>query len=509
MVSDTGIGMSEEVRARLFRKFSQADASITRRFGGTGLGLAVAKQLVELMGGEIGVESTLGRGSQFWFDIPLANAASPTIGRRALPEKLAQLRVLIVDDIEMNRRVLTGQLGALGIEATTSTIDGLQAMAELERAWHQGRPFDLAIIDQRMPALSGAALVRHIRDVPEIAETKLVLASSGGTNALQAEELALIDAILIKPIREQSLLDSFARLFGSPVAPDGSEGAGESTQLATTPLHILVAEDNKINQELTALLLRHAGHEVDVVENGEQAVEAVRGWTYDLVLMDVQMPVLDGVQATERIRALPPPANRIPIIAVTAHAMAGEREEYLAAGMDDYLAKPIEPRILLAKLAALSAGNTGAMAIAEPEAIPDAVLDKAQMASLAAHLPPGNVRQLLALFLDQINANVVSIAALLDRGDLAALAREAHTLAGASGNIGALRLSRCAREIGVTCKARDAEAATRQVERLEMVAEETSAAFRDWLATANNCSRPTLRAKRSPRRRRASASQGI
>jgi PAS domain S-box-containing protein len=217
-VVDTGIGMSEEARAKLFQKFNQADGSITRRFGGTGLGLAVAKQLVELMGGAIGVDTALGQGSQFWFEIPLAPAASPTIGRRELPEKLAQLRVLIVDDVEMNRRVLTAQLGALGIAADTA-IDGFEAIAELERGWHQGWPFDLVIIDQRMPALSGDALVRRIREMPEIAETKLLLASSGGVDALSDEARAAVDAVLIKPIREQSLLDAFVRLFGSSAAP--------------------------------------------------------------------------------------------------------------------------------------------------------------------------------------------------------------------------------------------------------------------------------------------------
>ena len=364
-VTDTGIGISDEMQASLFQKFSQADESITRRFGGTGLGLAVAKQLVELMGGEVGVESTLGQGSRFWFEIPLGNAASPPISRGVLPEKLTELRVLIVDDVEMNRRVLTGQLGALGIAATTSTMDGFQAVAELERAWHQGRPFDLAIIDQRMPALSGDALVGRIRAMPEIAETKLLLAFSGGTYAVPSEALASVDAVLIKPIREQSLLDAFVRLFGSSPASSTSicriDSAG---QTATRPLHVLIAEDNKINQQLAAVMLRHAGHEVDVVENGEQAVEAVRRGAFDAVLMDVQMPVLDGKEATRRIRALPPPTNRVAIIAVTAHAMAGAREEYLALGMDAYLAKPIDPVTLLEKLASFARSQAPAPAAA-------------------------------------------------------------------------------------------------------------------------------------------------
>ncbi|HVB15483.1 MAG TPA: response regulator [Stellaceae bacterium] len=335
VVTDSGIGMSEEVQANLFQKFSQADGSITRRFGGTGLGLAIVKQLVELMGGEIGVDSALGRGSRFWFEIPLAPAANPTIGRRALPEKFAQLRVLIVDDIEMNHRVLAGLFGALGGTAA-SAFDGRQAMGELDRAWHEGRPFDLVIIDQRMPELSGDALVRRIRGTPGIAETKLLLASSGGGHALSPETQAMVDAVLIKPIREQSLLDALARLFDSAAPPPVTRESGwREGKEPARPLHILVAEDNKINQQLAAMLLRNAGHRVDIVENGERAVETVRDGAYDIVLMDVQMPILDGMEATRRIRALPPPAGRVPIIALTAHAMAGDREEYLAAGMDD------------------------------------------------------------------------------------------------------------------------------------------------------------------------------
>jgi signal transduction histidine kinase/DNA-binding response OmpR family regulator len=476
-VADTGIGMSDEARAKLFRKFSQADGSITRRFGGTGLGLAVAKQLVELMGGDIGVETNLGQGSRFWFEIPMATAASPTIGRRALPEKLAQLRVLIVDDVEMNRRVLTAQLGALGIVPATA-IDGFEAMAELERAWHQGRPFDLVIVDQRMPAMSGDALVRRIRDMPEIAETKLLLASSGGTETFPEEARATVDAVLIKPIREQSLLDAFLRLFGSSGAPQGAApDFPDIAPAATASLHVLVAEDNKINQQLTAMILRSVGHEVDVVENGEQAVEAVRNGAYDVVLMDVQMPVLDGIEATVRIRALPPPANGITIIAVTAHAMTGAREQYLAMGVDDYVAKPINARSLLGKLAGLSTRPSVDTARDDP------ALDCPQLESLAAHLPADSVRQLLTSFPDQIDSQISSIEALSAVADLAALAREAHTLAGCSSNFGARRLSRLARELKAACEDADADGAARVVARLRAAAGEVSAGLSDWLAT--------------------------
>ena len=293
----------------------------------------------------------------------------------------------------------------------------------------------------------------------------------------------MLDAILVKPIREQSLLDAFVRLFSSAATPPGPTAVVFGIkQAATRALHVLVAEDNKINQQLAAVMLRHVGHKVDVVENGEEAVEAVRTSAYDVVLMDMQMPLLDGMQATERIRALPPPANRVTIIAVTAHAMAGAREEYLAAGMDDYLPKPIEPGILFSKLAAVFAVDGASATTDNPEAMRDAVLDHAHLASLAVHLPAENVRQLLLLFLDQIEAQIVTLEALSAGGDLAALEREAHTLAGSSGNVGALRLSGLARGIEAASKDADAERVARLARGLDSVAKEAAAGLRHWLA---------------------------
>ena len=491
-VADTGIGMSEEVRLNLFQKFTQADSSITRRFGGTGLGLAISKQLIELMGGRIGVESVPGRGSVFWFEVPLTRSGNPTVARNSLPERLAELRVLLVDDTEMNRRVLTRQLAGFGIAASTAE-DGFQALAELERAWHRGQPYDLVIIDQMMPGLSGDALAHRIRSIAGIAETKLLIASSAGVYGLTGGTQATVDAVLVKPIREQSLLDAFARLFGAPAGiaatVRGAATAPVAVKQPSRTLRVLVAEDNKINQQLAAMLLRNAGYEAQIVENGEQAVEAVRNGCHDLILMDVQMPVLDGVQATKRIRALPPPKGEIPIIALTAHAMAGAREEYLAVGMTDYLSKPLDPSALFAKLAAVAAAAHASLAAAEAAdaaatpAAPDAIadFDPAQLVALEKHLSAADVARFAGMFLSQIDEEVHKIAAQAADGDLQPLAHQAHNLVGIAGNVGATRVSRLARELEAVCRAGDANAARVLSAAVAEATKGASSACGSWL----------------------------
>jgi signal transduction histidine kinase/CheY-like chemotaxis protein len=485
-IVDTGIGMSEAVRGKLFEKFSQADTSITRRFGGSGLGLAICKQLIELMGGEIGVDSTLGFGSRFWFELPLQPAVNPTVERRALPGKLAGLDVLIVDDVQMNRRILARQLAGFGIVAT-STDDGFAAMAELERAFHQGKPFDLVIIDQMMPGLSGEALAHRIRSTPGLAETKIVIASSAGRHGLAEGTSAIINAVLTKPVREQSLLDAFAQLFGfagvrrtePPRAPLPAQGP------AGRPLRILLAEDNKINQQLVTMLLRKAEHQVDVVENGELALEAVRGADYDVVLMDIQMPLLDGVQATKRIRALPPPKNAVPIIAMTAHAMTGAKEEYLAAEMDDYLPKPIDNGELFSRLNDVAAGIVGrgrGPALVAADCLPRVAIDPARLDMIAEVMTGGEpLGEFVDVFLVNTAERINQIRRLLDCHDLGGTGREAHTLLGTAGNFGALRLSRIAEELRAACDAEDAHLARDVADRLTEAWDATSAAMRAWL----------------------------
>ncbi|MGB8841644.1 MAG: response regulator [Aliidongia sp.] len=358
-IIDTGIGMPEELGSRVFERFSQADSSATRRFGGTGLGLAICKDLVELMGGRIGVVSRPGAGATFHFEIPLAPAHASVPSRNALSAHFKGTRALAVDDIGMNLEILSRQLAELGI-ATTICKDGFEALAEIERAWHRGKPYDIVFLDQMMPGLSGQSLAARIRAIPSLADTKLVLVSSAGSQELKKGTTKVLDAVLDKPLRQRDLFDCLARLFAQPqraerrAAVDLAAFQVDAVSSATRPvtgLRILLAEDNKINQLFAESMLTNAGHSVYIVENGLLAVDAVRRGNYDLVLMDVQMPELDGVQATRQIRALPPPKCNLWIIAMTAHAMSGDRETYLAAGMDDYVSKPIEVPILLAKLA--------------------------------------------------------------------------------------------------------------------------------------------------------------
>jgi PAS domain S-box-containing protein len=349
-VIDTGIGMTEATIAKLFEKFTQADSSTTRHYGGTGLGLSISKQLTELMGGTLSVSSRLETGSTFVFDLPLAQAAAAAAP--ALPSSLAGRRVLVVDDVEINRRLFAHQFQGFGLLVTT-VAEPAAALAELERAARGGEPYEIAVLDDRMPSMDGRTLAQRIRGLKLPCVPKLVLASSAAE--ADAGEPGLIDAIVTKPVRRQTLLDRLTSLQRLPA--DASAPVSPARRVSAQ-LRILLAEDNVINQRVAAGLLRNAGHHCDIAKNGEEAVRAVERQDYDIVLMDVQMPGMDGLQATRLIRMLKPPKNAVPIIAMTAHAMKDVRENYLAAGMNDYVFKPITPANLLEKLAAFAAVPT-------------------------------------------------------------------------------------------------------------------------------------------------------
>ncbi|HYG85155.1 MAG TPA: response regulator [Azospirillum sp.] len=431
-VRDTGIGIAESDRVRLFSMFSQVDATAARRHGGTGLGLAICKRLTELMGGAIGVDSTPGCGSTFWFTVPLERTAPP-----ADPAKRwADRRVLVVDDAAVNREVMLHQLVVFGIDAAAAAT-AEEALALLTGAVAAGHPFEAAILDHRMPGITGPELAAQIRTTTGLEGLRLALASSQHG---APPPTVPVDAQLPKPIRLEALKACLVRLLDGDVATAEvrPENTGAAPTLAPRRCRVLVAEDNPVNQQLTLALLRRAGHVAEAVASGTEAVAAVRAIPYDLVLMDVQMPEMDGLEATRTIRRLPGPAACIPIVAMTANAMRGDDALCYAAGMDGYLAKPIDPEHLLATVAR-SAKRGGAQAIApavEPRVSIPRPEDAAKLAELRDALGDEGFETLLGTFFRDVPLHIVGMRDALAAGDLASAEREAHTLKGMAGNVG-------------------------------------------------------------------------
>ena len=345
-VADTGIGISAHGRARLFEPFSQADTSTTRKYGGTGLGLAICKRLSEAMGGAIGVDSEPGRGTTLWFTVEVGVAAESA---PSPSQTLCGRRVLVVDDQPLGRRILREQLGAWGI-TVEEAADGPSALGQLRAATATGVRPDAV----QMPGMDGLQLTVAIAADPSLGGVPLLMLSSGGQTGLAAAARAAgITTCLTKPVRPTRLLEALARALGH-LHDRPSPAPREPALPADTPAprrRILVAEDNRVNQKVAMRLLEKAGHHVDVVANGREAVAALDDVAYDLVFMDCQMPDMDGFEATRAIRAEEAGTPRhIPIVALTANAMQGDRERCLAAGMDDYIAKPVTTQTLAAAL---------------------------------------------------------------------------------------------------------------------------------------------------------------
>lgn len=339
-VRDSGIGIPEEKQAQLFGKFAQGDASTTRRFGGTGLGLAITRQLVEAMGGEIGFTSEAGKGSVFWFLLPYEAAEFEAPAAKGAVETVERLRVLVVDDLELNRAMLERQLGMWGCEYE-STGRAAEALERIRTAQERGAPFDVALLDFLMPEMDGETLGRRILEDQAPGGPALILLSSW---RMESEEVArLMEAgfaeVLLKPVvRPGHLLAALRRATGVAVAPM-AEGALPTAATVTISYRVLLVEDNAVNQKLAMHMLTRLGCEVETAENGEEGVRKARRGRYDLIYMDCQMPVLDGFAATRRLRAL---GETTPIVALTANAVAGDRERCLEAGMDDYVSKPVK-----------------------------------------------------------------------------------------------------------------------------------------------------------------------
>jgi PAS domain S-box-containing protein len=350
-VRDSGIGIPKERVQALFQPFSQVDSSTTRRFGGTGLGLSIVRQLVGLMQGECGVESEEGRGSRFWFTVPFERGSQPAAqSQRLVPSKLAGRRVLAVDDNATNRRVLTAQLKQFGMDAMLA-CSAPEALSLMREASEQGRPFEIALVDHDMPGCDGAEFGRQVNADADLSCTRLVLLTSSGQHGDGSKFAELgFAGYLLKPVAQADLLDTLGVVLGAsadewhsrslPIVT--SEGLQNRRASAAAGKRVLLAEDNVVNQRVVQHMLERMGYQVDVVGDGREAVAAWSSAAYDAILMDCQMPELDGYGATREIRSRERSGVRVPIIALTAHALKGADEECYRAGMDHYLTKPVD-----------------------------------------------------------------------------------------------------------------------------------------------------------------------
>ena len=457
-VSDTGIGISPEHQRRLFLAFTQADASTTRRYGGTGLGLAISKQLVNLMGGEMRVRSEPGAGSAFSFALTFEKQPAHVRPARPVPADLAGRRALVVDDNETNRSILEKQLSSWGVRVT-SAEGGPQALEKL-----RSESYDLAVLDMQMPGMDGMELARRIKADPELAPIRLVLLTSMGRHG-EGEEASRsgIEAYLTKPVRQSDLYDALVTVMS------GAGPATEETAFVTlrslrkqkaVSRRVLIAEDNPVNQRVAQRMLENLGYLVDVVGDGREALEALAKHSYEAVLMDVQMPGMDGYSATGQIRRREDQLGRrnmmmglrrrrTPIIAMTANAMQGDREKALRAGMDDYVSKPVSREELAAVLRRWISGTPAYRLPKAEHSKAHPPVDPGVLAGLRGLQGDDDtdiVAELAGVFLEDARARLSLLEEAVQRGDASAVERVAHMLKGGSGSMGARGMSDlCAR----------------------------------------------------------------
>jgi len=450
-VADTGIGISEEAQTQIFNAFSQADSFTTRKYGGTGLGLAICRQLVALMGGQIGLHSEVNRGSTFQFDVrlePVADA-SPTLTR--LPRmNLIGLRTLVVDDNASNREILQQHMQSWGVEViAVDTSDA--ALAELGA---DGARFDLDLVDDEMPVMDGIELARHIRGDPRWSGLRLILLSSHDDHDGGSERAQLFAAVLTKPLRRSQLFSSVSRVMtlqgtaGDP-PPAGSAPASPPPGVRAAP-RILLVEDNPVNREVAVGMLESLGCKTDAAENGRLAIEAMDTSSYDAVLMDCQMPVMDGLTATGEIRRREQTsgAARVPVIALTANAMEGDRERCLAAGMDDFLSKPFTQQ----QLATLLRRWLALRALPESERrdlsrVP--LIDAVVLRNIAALAKPALLNSMIDLYMQHSPGLIGAIETAAANMQADALSQAVHTLKSSTANLGGTRLATVAKECEV------------------------------------------------------------
>jgi hypothetical protein len=459
-VADTGIGISPENQSQLFTPFTQVDASTTRQYGGTGLGLAICKQLVALMGGEIGVESQLGQGSKFWFEMTFARAIQPV----SLVPDLGYLnnrRLLVVDDNATNRKVIRYQANGWGMRVDEAE-SAAAALIALQNAWEQAIPYDVALIDMQMPQTDGLTLGEQIKANSVLAEIPLIMLTSTNQRDEVQQTLTIgFAAYLVKPVKPSRLLDTIMNILGSQQSIDSSKASSiENLSVQAQPqqtaapvkykLRILLAEDNIVNQKVALKQLNSLGYDADVAANGAEVLQLLKKIPYDLILMDCQMPILDGFETTREICSWQDcafaSARRPAIVAMTANAMKEDQQKCLDAGMDDYLAKPVSK----AKLAAMLERWSSAILMEKEETI----LSETQKVSTTGtnsinlqieweqlqQFSEGDTEfelELLQMFVEDTQVHLAAIKAAIATNDFRQVEHKAHQIKGASANVGA------------------------------------------------------------------------
>ncbi|MDQ3767667.1 MAG: response regulator, partial [Actinomycetota bacterium] len=501
-VTDTGIGITEEQKASLFEAFSQADESTTRKYGGSGLGLAICKRLVELMGGEIGVDSEPGKGSTFWFTAPFESR--PVTEPRILRWDLRDLHALVVDDSEINRRILAQQLASWGVACDEA--DGAEAALPLfEGNLGRKRPYDIVILDQEMPGMDGLELAEAIRkslslqpenDPREVA----ILLLSSSVHRPSSEDLhrAGVGAAMSKPVRQSQLFTFIAEHIDD--APRSTESDSLRSEIDPTLSRragpILVVEDNAANQKVVRAMLKKLGYRADLVGNGLEAVEAVGRIDYPVIFMDCQMPEMDGYLATAEIRRREPTGTHAAIIALTASAMKGDREKALASGMDDYITKPVRVDELAKALSRWTPrGGSRLIPGSVPQPVPPTlseaasstpVLDNERISYLEAECGDDLMTELMESYLTRAPGNLTSIRQAVEADDADGIQRSAHHLKGSSGNIGASRIAALCADLEAMGRSGDVGGAPGLLALLEEGIEEVGPA----LVAANASWRP-------------------
>ena len=444
MISDTGIGISDAAQKNLFQAFTQADGSTTRKYGGTGLGLAISKQLVELMDGQMGVTSTPGRGSTFWFTARFGKQIESSALHQPPVVSLEKLRVLVVDDNATNRKILSHQLSSWGM-VHQEADSGFQALELMRSAAAEGAPYDLAVLDLMMPGMDGFELARTIKSDPGIAGMHLVMLTSYGErgHGATARE-AGVAAYLTKPVRQSSLFDCLANIVNAAAVTAEVTPAEPGPQLLTkhtlreskmsSHKLILLAEDNVVNQKVAIRQLHKLGYRADAVANGSEAIEALSRISYDLILMDCQMPEMDGYEATAEIRRQEGETRHIPIVAMTAHALTGDREKCIAAGMDEYITKPVKLEEL-SRVLELFLRTPDTDPGDQAGLNPTPLVDVDRMHEMMGD-EPVEFLEIANLYLDQMSQNLHRLDAAVASGNHVEVELIAHNCAGTSANCG-------------------------------------------------------------------------